>query len=118
MAPADAGSVVDATGRTVTVPNQIGHVLPAGPPAAVLLAAIAPDESMGFTAKLSDEAKAALPAVIAGRPPLPRLTAGQDLGPLHPELIVDYGTVSPRSIDLPRQTQAQTGVPTLLFDGA
>jgi len=117
-ASADAGSVVDATGRTVTIPDRISHVLPAGPPAAVLLAAIAPDESLGFTGKLSDAAKAALPAEVAGRPTLPRLTAGQDLGALHPDLIIDYGTVSPRYIDLARDTQAQTGVPTLLFDGA
>ncbi len=118
MVSADAASVVDATGRTVTIPDQINHVLPAGPPAAVLLAAIAPDETMGFTARPSDPAKAALPAVAAERPPLPRLTAGQDPGALHPDLIVDYGTVSPRYIDLARDIQAQTGVPTLLFDGS
>jgi len=117
-ASADARSVVDATGRTVTIPDRISRVLPAGPPAAVLLAAIAPDESMGFTAPLPNPAKAALPVELADRPPLPRLTAGHDLGALHPDLIIDYGTVSPRYIDLSRDTQARTGVPTLLFDGA
>lgn len=116
--PAAAATVVDATGRTVTVPDQITHVLPAGPPAAVLLAAIAPDQSQGFTARLSDPARASLPAVLAARPPVPRLTAGQDIGSLHPDLIVDYGTVSPRYIDLARDTQSSTGIPTLLFDGA
>jgi len=117
-ASADAATVVDATGRTVTIPDQLSHVLPAGPPAAILLAAIAPDESMGFTGKLSDAAKMALPVELAGRPTLPRLTGGQNLGALHPDLIIDYGTVSPRYADLARDVQAQTGVPTLLFDGA
>ncbi len=116
-APACAATVVDATGRTVTVPDQIAHVLPAGPPAAVLLAALAPDQSLGFTAALSDQARAALPSALAARPPVTRLTAGQDIGSLHPDLIVDYGTVSPRYIDLARDTQASTGIPTLLFDG-
>ncbi|MBV9811525.1 MAG: iron ABC transporter substrate-binding protein, partial [Acetobacteraceae bacterium] len=37
-APAMAVDVVDATGRTVAIPDEIHRVLPAGPPAAVLLA--------------------------------------------------------------------------------
>lgn len=112
-----AAEVADATGRTVTVPDRIVHVLPAGPPAAVLLAAIAPGQTMGFTAKLSDAAKAALPPDLANLPPVPRLTAGAEIDGLHPDLIIDYGTVSPRYTELARDTQAKTGIPTLLFDG-
>jgi iron complex transport system substrate-binding protein len=41
-APADARSVVDATGRMVQVPDRIERVMPAGPLAAVLLYTIAP----------------------------------------------------------------------------
>ena len=37
---------------------------------------------------------------------------------LHPDLILDYGDVNPRYIDLAKATQQRTGVPTLLFDGA
>jgi hypothetical protein len=37
------GTVVDATGRRIEVPDHIIRVLPAGPPAAILLIAIAPD---------------------------------------------------------------------------
>lgn len=116
--PAVAEQVTDAAGRVVTLPERIEHVLPAGPPAAVLLAAIAPDLTMGFTAPLMDAAKAALPDRLAALPTVPRLTAGQDLDGLKPDLIIDYGTVSQRYADLARDTQDKTGIPTLLFDGA
>lgn len=56
-----AAEVTDATGRTVKVPDRISRVLSADPPAAVLLAAIAPEQTMGFTARLSDRARVALP---------------------------------------------------------
>jgi iron complex transport system substrate-binding protein len=100
-----AAEVTDATGRRVTVPDRIAHVLPAGPPAAVLLEAIAPGQTMGFTGKLSDAARAALAPRAADLPSVPRMTAGQDIDALHPDLIVDYGTVSPRYSDLAKETQ-------------
>jgi hypothetical protein len=42
-ATTQAGEVVDAAGRNVQMPNQIARVLPAGPPAAILLEVMAPD---------------------------------------------------------------------------
>ena len=55
-----AGTVVDATGRSVEVPEHIARVLPAGPPAAILLAALAPDLMLGWTSPVSDDARALL----------------------------------------------------------
>ena len=53
---------------------------------------------------------------------MPRLTGPQDttaeIQALHPDLIIDYGTVSPRYKQLAQDTQKKTGIPTLLFDGA
>src|SRR5262249_19844477 len=43
-----SAAVLDATGRSITVPEHISHVLPAGPPAAILLAAVAPDLMLGW----------------------------------------------------------------------
>ena len=37
---------------------------------------------------------------------------------LKPDLIVDYGEVTPRYFDLAQATQQKTGVPTLLFAGS
>lgn len=40
--------VDDATGRKVEIPDQVAHVFPAGPPAAALLYAIAPEKMLGW----------------------------------------------------------------------
>ena len=113
--------VTDSTGRTMQVPAEISHVLPAGPPAAILLEAIAPDLMVGWPGPLSAEAKTLLPD-SANHPRIPRLTGHEDvtdkIKALQPDLILDYGEVTPRYFGLAQTTQQKTGVPTLLFAGA
>jgi iron complex transport system substrate-binding protein len=117
-----AAEVVDATGRTVQVPDHPAHIVPAGPPAAVLLEAVAPDLMAGWPSPLSDEARAVLPPDAAKLPQIPRVTGRADvtdeIKALKPDLIVDYGTVSPRYADLALATQQRTGIPTILLDGS
>jgi iron complex transport system substrate-binding protein len=116
-----SADITDATGRTVTVPDQITRILPAGPPAAILLESIAPDLMLGWPGPVSDPARALLPPETAALNQLPRLTGRDDvvdkIAALHPDLILDYGDVTPRYIDLAKATQEKTGIPTLLFDG-
>jgi iron complex transport system substrate-binding protein len=112
--------VTDSTGRSVQVPAEIVHVLPAGPPAAILLEAIAPDLMVGWPGPLSDDARALLPD-SANHPRIPRLTGRDDvtdkIKALKPDLILDYGEVTPRYFELAQATQQKTGIPTLLFAG-
>jgi iron complex transport system substrate-binding protein len=119
---APAAEIVDATGRTVAVPDHVTKILPAGPPAAVLLEAMAPDLMLGFPNPVSAGARAQLAPEAAGLPAVPRLTGKQDVSEqvraLKPDLIVDYGDVTPAYADLARATQERLGVPTLLLDGA
>ena len=119
---ASAAEVTDATGRSVTVPDHIERILPAGPPAAVLLSAIAPARMLGFPGPVGDAARGALAPAAGGLPTVPRLTGQQDMTAaiqaLHPDVIIDYGTVSARYKQLAQDTQQKTGIPTLLFDGA
>ena len=117
-----AAVVVDATGRSVEVPEQIARVLPAGPPAAILLAALAPDLMLGWTSPVSDNARALLAPEAGKLPQVPRLTGRDDvvdkIVALKPDLILDYGTIAPRYVDLAKATQQRTGIPTLLLDGS
>jgi iron complex transport system substrate-binding protein len=119
---AQAAEVKDATGRSVDVPEHVARVLPAGVPAEVLLTALAPDLMLGVVHPLSAEARAALWPEAARLPQVPRLTGRQDVSDavrkLHPDLIVDYGDVTPGYIALAKSTEAKLGVPVLLFDGA
>jgi iron complex transport system substrate-binding protein len=122
VSPTLAAEVVDATGRSVSIPDHIERVLPAGTPASVLLAAIAPGQMLGFAGPASEAARAELAPAASGLPTVPRLTGPQDntaaIQALHPDLIIDYGTVSARYKQLAQDTQQKTGIPTLLLDGA
>ena len=116
------GTVVDATGRRVDVPDHVTRVLPAGPPAAILLAALAPDLMLGWTSPLPDNARALLSPQAARLPLVPRLTGREDvadkIAALKPDLILDYGTTTSRYVDLAEATQQRTGIPTVLLDGS
>jgi iron complex transport system substrate-binding protein len=115
-------TVVDATGRSIEMPERITRVLPAGPPAAVLLAALAPDLMLGWTSPVPDNARALIAEEATKLPQIPRLTGRDDVADkivgLKPDLILDYGSVAPRYADLAKATQQRTGIPTLLLDGA
>jgi iron complex transport system substrate-binding protein len=117
-----AVEVTDSTGRVVQVPDRLSHVLPAGPPAAVLLEALAPDLMVGWPGPLSQDARALLPPDAAKPPQIPRLTGRDDvtekIKALKPDLILDYGGVTPRYFELAQATQQRTGIPTLLFNGS
>jgi iron complex transport system substrate-binding protein len=119
---ASAADFIDATGRRVEVPDHIAHVLPAGPPAAVLLQALAPDLMVGWPSPLSEDARALLAQPASAAPQIPRLTGRDDVADkvkaLKPDLIVDYGTVSPHYADLAKATQDKTGIPTILLNGS
>jgi iron complex transport system substrate-binding protein len=119
---ASGGTVVDATGRGIEVPDHITRVLPAGPSAPMLLAAIAPDLMVGWTSPVSDSVRAMLSPEAAKLPQVSRLTGRVDVTEkivaLNPDLILDYGTVAPRYIDLAKATQQRTGIPTVLLSGS
>jgi iron complex transport system substrate-binding protein len=119
---AAAAEIVDATERSVQIPDHIARVVPAGPPAAVLLEAIAPDLMAGWPSSMGNGARALLPPDAAKLPQIPRVTGREDVSEqikaLKPDLILDYGAVTPRYAEVARMTQQRTGIPTILLDGA
>lgn len=121
---AQARDVVDATGRTVTVPDAPARVFAAGPPASVLLYALKPEAMIGWVrAPREGDLPYLLPETRA-LPELGRLTGKGDtlnlevLLQAEPDLIVDFGTVSDTYLSLAEKVQAQTGVPYVLIDGS
>ncbi|HWA42532.1 MAG TPA: ABC transporter substrate-binding protein [Hypericibacter adhaerens] len=121
--PAWARTITDAAGRTVEIPDLIARVLPAGPPAALLLFTLAPRKMLGWAHKPHDDALALLDPAAAQLPELGALTHGDEIDSglirsQKPDLILDIGTVSPRYRDLADRVQKETGVPYLLLDGS
>jgi iron complex transport system substrate-binding protein len=118
-----AATAPDATGRTITAPDRVTRVYPAGPPAAVLLYTLAPDLLIGWLEPLGAAERGFLLPEVAARPQVPRLTGRggainlEAVNSLKPDLIVDAGTVNASFKALAETTQQQTGIPYALFDG-
>ena len=119
-----ATSVTDATGRSVVVPAKIDRVYAAGPPASVLLLAVAPQKLIGWTRAPRPDEASYLPERVASLPSLGRLTGRGNTANVEivmrakPDLIVDVGSTSATFVSLAQRVEQQTGIPYLLFDGA
>jgi iron complex transport system substrate-binding protein len=121
--PAKAADIQDATGRSVTIPDRIERVMPAGPPASTVLYVLAPAKMIGWSAApRPNEREFMLPAT-RDLPELGRLTGRGDTANVEvvlktkPDLIFDFGSVSPTFVSLAGRVQEQTGIPYLLFNG-
>ena len=121
---ADASQfVVDSAGRRVEIPDHIARVQPAGPPATVLIYALAPEKLIGWVRKPREAELAYLSPVVRNLPEVGRLTGRGDTANVEavmaakPEVIIDFGSVTPTYVSLADRVQSQTGIPYLLIDG-
>ena len=119
-----AASIVDATGRTITAPEHVARVYPAGPPAAVELYTLAPDLLLGWLEPIGPREREFLLPEIAARPQIPRLTGRgsgsinvEALTALKPDLILDVGNVDGSYVSLAERLQQESGIPYALLDG-
>ncbi|MDX1375661.1 MAG: ABC transporter substrate-binding protein [Burkholderiales bacterium] len=115
--------VVDATGRTIRPPAQVARVYAAGPPASLMVYAIAPEKLIGWTRALRAREAAFFDARAAALPELGRLTGRGNTANVEvvlrarPDLIVDAGFIAGSYVSLAERVQAQTGIGYALFDG-
>lgn len=121
---AQARMITDAAGRKVEIPDGIGRVLPAGPPASILVYALAPEKLTGWVRSPSDEEKAYLLPSVRDLPTYGRLTGKGGTANMEavlaakPDIILDVGTVDATYASLADKVQAQTGIPYVLVDGS
>jgi iron complex transport system substrate-binding protein len=119
----DGRPVADGAGRTIVVSRRVQRIYAAGPPASILVFAIAPDKLIGWTTAWREAERQFIPGKYADLPTLGRLTGRGNTANVEvvlrakPDLIIDYGTVSPTLASLADRVQEQTGVPYLLLDG-
>ena len=120
---ARAATVNDAAGRTVTIPERVTRVFPAGPPAAILLYTLAPELLIGWPrANRPEECEFMRPDICA-RPEVGRITGRGNTANLEvvlalkPDLILDVGSTAPTFVSLATRVQEQTGISYALLDG-
>jgi iron complex transport system substrate-binding protein len=123
LAPSFAGSITDATGRRVEIPDKIERVLPAGQPAAAIVYALAPQKMLGWPRKPNAAGMAFLLPEVRALPEIGLLVREGKvneaaIAAMKPDLIFDYGALAPDYLDAAKAAQAHTGVPYLVFDGA
>ncbi len=115
--------VVDAAERRVEIPARAERIYAAGPPASILVFAIAPDKLIGWTSAWRAAERPFIAQRYADLPTLGRLTGRGNTANVEvvlrakPDFIVDYGTVSPTLASLADRVQAHTGIPYVLLDG-
>jgi iron complex transport system substrate-binding protein len=120
---AQTRTITDSAGRVVEVPEQVGSVFAAGPPAAILLYIMAPDRMLGWPRANRANEREFLAQPYADLPELGTLTGqGSEANlervlALQPDLILDFGSVRDNFVDLANRVQDQTGIPYLLIDG-
>src|SRR5439155_6769439 len=96
-----AGTVQDAAGRSIAVPDRVTRVFPAGPPAAILLYTLAPELLLGWPRANRPEECAYMLPEICTRPEVGRITGRGNTANLEtvlalkPDLIVDIGSTIP-----------------------
>ena len=106
------------------IPANVSRVYAAGPPASILLFALAPDTLVGWTSAFRANERPFVPERYADLPVLGRLTGrGNTANPetvlaARPDIVFDYGTVNDTYASLADRVQSQTGVPYLLIDGS
>ena len=120
---ASARAFTDSASRRIELPDEIRRVFPAGPPASVVLFAIAPEKMLGWTRAPSQEARAFLPARFSELPEVGRLTGRgntvnlETVVRLIPDLVLDVGSTTETYVSLADQVQEQTHIRAVLMGG-
>lgn len=115
--------VVDASGREIRPPATVERVYAAGPPASLLVFAIAPDKLTGWTRAMRPNEAQFFAERYAQLPELGRLTGRGNTANVEvvlkakTDLIVDVGSTGATLASLATQVQEQTKIPYGLFDG-
>lgn len=115
--------VVDSAGRKIALPGRISRVFVAGPPASVLVYALARDTMVGWVRTPSPAEKRYLVPASRDLPETGRLTGRGDTVSLErlvaskPDLVLDFGSVTDTYVSLADRVQSQTGIPYVLIDG-
>ncbi|EDM71628.1 periplasmic binding protein [Roseobacter sp. AzwK-3b] len=121
--PAQARSITDSAGRVVDIPDEIGTVFAAGPPASILVYIMKPEALTGWPRALRAEERPYIAEPFRDLPETGRITGRggeanlERVLQINPDLIVDFGSVRDTYVDLANRVQEQTGIPYILIDG-
>ena len=114
----------DAANRTVELSGKVERIIPAGPPAQVLLYALAPEKLAGLVEAFPPAGRVFVPQAYRNLERIPRLSHTpkpedmEKLRQLKADLVVDYGNTGPSYVAAINKAQADLGTPAILLDGS
>jgi iron complex transport system substrate-binding protein len=117
---ARAGEFTDSAGRIVDVPEHVQRVMAAGPTAEVLIYVLAPNKLAGWARPpvgVAPAMKGRMPMFGDLTGPNPTATAAT-VSRVHPDLIIDCGSVTPERAALADQISQASGIPYILIDNS
>src|SRR5262245_13440909 len=125
VAPAlvSARTITDSAGRNVEVPDTIGKVFAAGPPASILLYMLAPEKMTGWPNPPTPEERPFIAPQYRDLPALGRLTGPGVTAILevtlrvNPDIILEFGASRDTYISLANNVQKQTKIAYVLNHG-
>lgn len=123
LGTARAATLQDSANRSVEVPDAVKAIVPAGPPAQVLIHALAPDRLAGLVEPIRPEHVIYVDPRVRDLPQIPMLNRTAAPGDvamvtaLKPDLVIDYGNASARYVAADEKIQKELGVPAALFGG-
>ena len=118
-----ARTITDSAGRTVEIPDEVDKVYAAGPPAMVLVYVLKPQALTGWPRAPYPEEMPYIAKPYRNLPETGRLTGHggeanlETVLRIHPDLIIDFGSVTETYKSLADRVQTQTGIPYVLVDG-
>jgi iron complex transport system substrate-binding protein len=116
-------AIVDNSGREIRPPARVERVYAAGPPASLLVFALAPDKLTGWTRAMRPNEAQFFAEKYARLPELGRLSGRGNTANVEvvlkakTDLIVDVGSTGATLASLATQVQEQTKIPYALLDG-
>ena len=124
VASSHAETLTDSAGRTIGIPDTVNQVLAAGRPASVLVYALKPEALLGWPSAFRNREAAYVSAEYRDLPVTGRLTGSdgdallERVQGLSPDLIVDFGSVGDKYVELATRIQARAGIPYILADSS
>lgn len=113
----------DSCGREVELPAQIDRIVPMGPPAQMMLLALAPEKVMGVTQKISEKEAKYLGEECAKLPEFGSFYGAGDLNKeallaADPQVIIDMGESKNGNKEDLDGLQEQLGIPTIFIESS
>lgn len=113
----------DSCGREVELPAQIDRIVPMGPPAQMMLLAVAPEKMVGLTSGLNEKEAAYLGEECAKLPEFGSFYGAGDLNKeallaSDPQVIIDMGEAKNGNKEDLDSLQEQLGIPTIFIEAS